>query len=57
MSETFPEGTSQGTDYGSTTDRLADLGGNGDGDRTEGAAVPDEPEAERAQEGVQESFE
>jgi hypothetical protein len=29
----------------------------GNPERTEGGAVPDEPEAERAQEGVQEAFE
>ncbi|HEV2889316.1 MAG TPA: hypothetical protein VGX28_02990 [Frankiaceae bacterium] len=53
MSETFPEGTSQGTDYGSTVDRVEDAGEQ----RTEGGATPDAPEAERAQEGVQEAFE
>ena len=29
----------------------------GTADRSDGAAVPDEPEAEKAQDGVQEAFE
>lgn len=64
MSESTPEGTTAedlqaggakpGGDYG-------DVSGIGtaaeDEGRTGGGATPDDPEAERAQEGVQEAFE
>ena len=53
MSESAPEGTTAGDlQAGGDTGKAA-----GDEGRTDGAATPDEPGAERAQEGVQAAFE